>query len=342
MFPPQTGEAAMARLHRWRVVNFASAVALPLLLSNVVGLWLYSVSARQVAVDVAVAALIAVAVTALVAWRLGRALSRYCDEIVAARASAEQLAELRGDVLASVSHDLQSPLATASGYLQLLQARVDAVPDASALTLRAGLTQTQRSVARMRQMTSELVDAARIEAGHDLPLQLQPTDLLELTCEVVQEQSPRSRDRFRIQCEGSDFWLMCDPSRISRVIANLLSNALKYSPSDSRIDLDVRRHTEAGCQWLLLTVCDHGIGIPHADLPHVFERFRRGSNTSDEALGMGLGLAGVRSIVEQHRGHVVIESEQGVGTAVYVYFPVARVAPATSVASQRRFLPLAG
>jgi signal transduction histidine kinase len=101
------------------------------------------------------------------------------------------------------------------------------------------------------------------------------------------------------------------------MLANLLDNAVKYSPEHQEIGVSLA--TDNG--WAVLTVRDHGLGITADDLPHVFERFYRGSNVPSDAPGTGLGLAGARQIVEQHGGTIELESEPAVGTLVRVRLP---------------------
>jgi signal transduction histidine kinase len=109
-----------------------------------------------------------------------------------------------------------------------------------------------------------------------------------------------------------------DSARLERVLANLLANALKYSPSGGEVLVEVSRDAD----WAVLSVADHGIGIPAADLPHIFERFRRASNVAGRIAGSGLGLAGARDIVEQHGGTIFVLSEEGRGSRFVVRLPL--------------------
>jgi signal transduction histidine kinase len=112
------------------------------------------------------------------------------------------------------------------------------------------------------------------------------------------------------------------------VIDNLLANAIKYSPTGGEITVRLACEERDGVPWAILAVEDNGVGIPAADLPHIFEHFRRGSNVLDRIAGTGLGLAGSRRIVAQHGGDMTIVSHEGVGTTVTVALPMARP-PAT-------------
>jgi two-component system, OmpR family, sensor kinase len=110
--------------------------------------------------------------------------------------------------------------------------------------------------------------------------------------------------------------------RIARVLANLLDNAFKYSPADAPVALSLIADRSDGGAWAVLTVRDNGLGIPPDDLPHIFERFYRGSNVRRHTGGNGIGLAGARQIVEQHGGTIDVTSQPGVGTLVTVRLPL--------------------
>src|SRR5579864_1279191 len=274
-------------------------------------------------VGIAAAAIIlALAVAGVLAWIIGGRLSEYYERIVEARDRAEEATAARDAVLASVSHDLQNPIAAAKGYLQLVQRRIAADPDAPAASLKQSLQQTERAVARMQQMTEELVDSARLRAGYELALRPALTDLHALVQQVIEDQAAIAQShQIHLGADDGDLWVGCDTARISRAIANVLSNAVKFSPEGSQVVVELRREDDAAGQWAVLSVCDEGIGVPKDDLPHVFERFHRAGNALVQAGGTGLGLAGVRSIVEQHGGNVAVESQEGVGTTVRIRLP---------------------
>jgi len=109
-----------------------------------------------------------------------------------------------------------------------------------------------------------------------------------------------------------------DSRRLERVVANLVGNAVKYSPAGGSVT--VRIATADG--WAILQVQDQGLGIPAQDLPRVFERFHRGANVVGKILGTGVGLASALQIIEQHGGTIVVESEPGSGTCFTVRLPL--------------------
>ena len=107
--------------------------------------------------------------------------------------------------------------------------------------------------------------------------------------------------------------MLGDAARLERAIANILGNAIKYSRRGTTITASLACQEDHLGRWALLGVADEGVGIPAADLPRVFERFYRASNVADVAAGTGLGLAGVRQIVQQHGGHRRADERGGDG-----------------------------
>ena len=118
--------------------------------------------------------------------------------------------------------------------------------------------------------------------------------------------------------------------RLQRVLSNLLSNAIKYSPAGGEIRVLVRHISEDGTANAIVSVADQGLGIRAADLPHIFDRFYRGRNVLSLVGGAGIGLSGVKQIVEQHGGSIEVESEEGRGTQVTVVLP-----SATNISAKR-------
>lgn len=134
-------------------------------------------------------------------------------------------------------------------------------------------------------------------------LDLGPTDLVRLAEQCVEGQR-RQTERHAISVAAMEPTLigLWDRARLRRVIDNLLSNALKYSPDGGKVVLEIGRERTAVGVWVVLDVRDEGVGIPAADLSIVVERFRRGTNIVGRTSGSGIGLAGAKQIVEQHGG----------------------------------------
>ena len=263
---------------------------------------------------------------------------RYAAE-VQALSDTEKAVRLRDELLAVVSHDLKNPLSAIKGNTQLLRKRVMSLAPGDSTALLPGLERIDTATTKMIALINELVDFANIQSGQPLDLLRRPTDLVALTRQVV-KQYQQTTDHHTLTVETSlprlsGYW---DTFRLERVLDNLLSNAIKYSPDGGTITVDIAQDTPdvgvttvppdpgktapAGKPWAVLTVRDEGVGIPAADLPHIFEWYRRASNTSGKISGAGIGLAGARHIVELHGGSIEAASEEGKGSTFTIRLPL--------------------
>jgi PAS domain S-box-containing protein len=237
-----------------------------------------------------------------------------------ARAQAEAALRARDEFLGTISHDLQNPLTAIRGSAQLLRRRAERGGDPQAVLELA--ESIEATAEQMGNQVQDLVDLTKLRAGESLSLVREPMDLAALV-RVVLKAFARQLARHEVQMEGDDtlpgVW---DPARVRRVIANLLTNASKYSPDDTPIA--VRVHAEDGPtgREAVLEVQDQGIGIPAADLPRLFERYMRGSNVEGSIAGTGLGLASARHIVELHGGRIEVATEEGRGSTFTVRLPM--------------------
>jgi PAS domain S-box-containing protein len=235
----------------------------------------------------------------------------------------KELDRAQGEFLAAVSHDLKNPLTTIRAQSQLLRrrARRNALPDADQLV--ADLDVTLSSATRLSSQLDELQDVARLRAGSALELAYEPTDLVALVEEAVTAaQATSGHHGITVQTPERALVGDWDALRLRRVLDNILANAIKYSPGGRRIAIVLRQEERADGLWAVLTVQDEGVGIPDADVPHVFERFRRGSNVARQIAGTGIGLSGARQIVEQHGGTIGVESEEGRGSVFTIALPL--------------------
>ena len=246
----------------------------------------------------------------------------------AAMIAARDISERRGlermqqDFFANVSHDLKNPLAALKGQVQLLQRRARRKGTLEASDVEPGLQTIHNVGERMSGMIEELVDVAQLRGGNVLRLKRQATDLVAIAERRVREhQHATTRHGIRLDAAEPSITGWWDEARLGRVIDNLLTNAVKYSMG-GEITVRLRREIRGEDNWAVLRIEDEGVGIPAADLPYIFERFRRGSNVLDRFAGTGLGLSGVRQIVVQHGGDVTISSAEGVGTTVTVALPL--------------------
>jgi PAS domain S-box-containing protein len=252
------------------------------------------------------------------------AIARDITERKRLQTELEEALRLRNEVLATVTHDLKSPLAGISGLAQVLELQLLRGRDPTPGQLTAGLRSIHERAVDMARQLDELLDVAALEAGRPLDLQRETTDLVMLARRVATDvQGTTNRHQIRVAVEDSQEvtgeW---DPKRLERVLHNLLKNAVKFSPDGGTVTVSISGDDNSE-QSAVLTVRDEGVGIPASELPTIFNRFQRGTNVAGRIDGTGLGLAAVRQIVEQHGGSIAIESQEGIGTAVTVRLPIA-------------------
>jgi signal transduction histidine kinase len=237
-----------------------------------------------------------------------------------ARAEAEASLRTRDETLATISHDLRTPLTSIRGTAQLLRRRLGRGVSMDPEELAERLLRIEEQTVQMAQMIDDLLDVARLQAGRPLELRREPCDLVGLVRKTAADVQ-RSSGRHQVHVIADDEAMVgeLDVGRMERVILNLLTNAVKYSPDGGEITLTIRR--DIGNR-AVVEVRDRGIGIPPADLPRIFERFYRASNVGEKLAGTGLGLAGARQIVELHGGEIGATSELGQGTTLTIRLPL--------------------
>jgi PAS domain S-box-containing protein len=232
---------------------------------------------------------------------------------------ATEAVRLRDDFLAMASHDMRTPLAVILANLQLARRRLGAAADADVVR---HLESAERTTQRMTGLVGELMDISMLRSGEALPLDLREVDLVEVASAAADEYRALS-DRHTLELVAdSPVVGVWDRGRVERVLRNLLDNALKYSPAGGTIRVAVATDDDGSAT---LAVSDEGVGIPPEDVPDLFEKFHRGSNTR-ELRGTGLGLAGSRAVVEQLGGSITVTSRLDEGSTFTVRLPMRRAA----------------
>ena len=238
--------------------------------------------------------------------------------VEAATAELREQIAARDEFMSTVSHDLKTPLTFIKGMASLRRRRAEATEDNRPLL--EALEQIEQSASRMAAQLDELVDATRLESGRPLDLRVEQVDLVELASKAVHEhQQTSDRHSLCVSTELTQLVGQWDKLRLARVLDNLLDNAIKFSPRGGSVVVELA--VEDGSA--IVSVSDRGEGISASDLPHIFERFRRGRNVEGRIPGTGIGLAGVHRIVELHRGAIDVQSEVGVGTTFSIRLPIA-------------------
>jgi PAS domain S-box-containing protein len=241
----------------------------------------------------------------------------------------KELERQKDTFLAAASHDLKNPLTAIKARAQILQRQAARMTDPEGVRVVEGLRAIDQTATRLTAMINELLDVARLQMGRPLLLDRQPTDLEEIARQVTAELQPAT-DRHDIEIKAPPrkklgLW---DRARLERVVSNLVSNAIKFSPEGGRVTLIVREEDRSGQPWVALEVHDEGVGIPAEDVPRIFERFYRGSNVAGAIEGTGLGLTGSRHIAEQHGGELLVQSVQGQGSVFTLLLPAHAPIPA--------------
>ena len=236
---------------------------------------------------------------------------------------AHRLGELdaaKTEFVARVSHELRSPLTSLLGYLELLQ---DGTVGALSREQRRMLEAMERNTHRLQSLVEDLLTTEHIDAGA-FRLHRTRVPLSDIVDHLVQLLAPDIHGH-ALRCTVTlepGIELDADPDQLERMLANLVSNAIKFTPPDGHIDLAAR--ADAG--HAVITVRDTGIGVPLEEQPQLFTRFFR--STASETLeiqGAGLGLFIVNQIVEAHGGAIAVASTPGEGTAVTIRLPLRRV-----------------
>lgn len=241
------------------------------------------------------------------------------DEIRAVAQALNRLAEtlqreeeLRKESVADLAHELRTPVNSLLG-------RIEAAQDGVLADETANLSAMHEEAVRLTRLLDDLSSLTEAERP-GLLLTVGPVDLAALAAVQLEAFGQAFREKgVSVSGDLHETIVAGDPRRLEQIVVNLLSNALRYTDAGGRVAMVVRRRGDHA----LLEVVDTGIGIPAADLPHVFTRFWRGEKSRSRATGgTGIGLAIVHELVRAHGGRVTVESEVGAGSMFRVVIPV--------------------
>ena len=224
----------------------------------------------------------------------------------------KQLNQLREELLAVTGHELRTPLAVVLGYAELLLQDTDL-----SAVQRQHLEVVAHRARQMALLVDDIFDLAKFSAGL-AAIDVEPVRLDEAVAASVEDHLPAAQDAgVTIDVDVTPITVAADPARLRQILDNLLSNAVKYSLPGGTISVATRDGEVA-----TMTVSDGGIGIPEAELEHVFDRMYRASTAKDREIeGTGLGLSVARALVEAHGGTISVRNRPGGGTSFTVELP---------------------
>ncbi|HYR84962.1 MAG TPA: PAS domain-containing protein [Terriglobia bacterium] len=247
-----------------------------------------------------------------------------------ARKQAESANRVKDEFIATLSHELRTPITPILGWTQLLRNR-----GSDPATLQRGIDVIDRSARSQAKLIEDLLDVSRIVTGK-MQLKIQPVEvprIIQAAIEAVQPAADARGVRIETTTNRSMAQIAADPDRLQQIVWNLVSNAIKFTPKGGLISISA----EQAASEMRIVVRDNGEGIDPEFLPHVFDRFSQADSTNVRTHGgLGVGLSIVRYIVELHGGNVMAESlGKGHGATFTVLLPVKTEAKSQTRRSKR-------
>lgn len=250
---------------------------------------------------------------------LARTFNRMAETIEGNINSLNKIDQLRRELIANVSHDLRSPLTVIQGYIETMQLKHDTLTDADR---RHYLTIIADTGKRLNKLVTDLFDLSKLESGQ-VEIHRESFSIQELMSNATTEyQLLAGKKRIRINLElGADLPLaFADVAMIQRVIQNLVDNAIKYTPENGTINLQVNKPND---KQLEVNVINSGEGIAEEDCAHIFDRYFKIDKQRKGVQGSGLGLAIVKKIMDVHQAPIRVTSKPGAFTTFTFVLPAA-------------------
>lgn len=224
---------------------------------------------------------------------------------------------LKSEFLAIAAHELRGPMSSILGFSEIL---LNLSPSKEEETEYLGFIHEQTLL--LTQIINELLDLARIEAKQGMDFVMTDVFLFDLISETAKAfQPPKGREAVHIKGDKSDLVIRGDYAKLTQVLNNIISNAYKYSPDNSSVDIEILSGTKTNNSHKFgFRVTDQGIGMNVEQTRRIFEKFYR-ANPASETPGTGLGMSIVKEIIDLHKGEIEIDSNVGSGTSITVLFP---------------------
>ena len=227
----------------------------------------------------------------------------------------KEIDRMKSEFISTSAHELRTPLTTIRGYSELLNMRSD-LSEAEKIKF---LCYINTQAVRLGEIISNLLDISRIESGKGLKIKKEKSDIHKLIRESIEQYKPfYKKHNFIFNLYSGNNKVEFDPSLITQVLINLISNSLKYSPRGG----DIKVTTAIKNKYLHCTISDQGIGMTKKELDKIFDKFYRVDSSNTAIEGSGLGMNIVKHIIEEHNGNIEVTSVPKKGTTVSFSLPV--------------------
>ena len=239
------------------------------------------------------------------------------SELAAANDSLKDLNAEKDAFLAVLTHDMRSPLTSIHGFARMLRD----MPDLPAEKRTHMADIILRSERTLLEIVNNILDIEKLQSGAPIVLDRENVDLTQVVGEIAEVSEGQAVEKeivLQYNRPEEPVFIQVDPQKIRRVLQNIIANAIKYTPDEGQVQVDVMRNGH----YAYVAVKDTGYGIPANELPYIFNRYRRVAGHKGRAVGTGLGLAIVKSLVEAHEGEVTVESEVNVGSTFTLKLPL--------------------
>lgn len=242
-------------------------------------------------------------------------LAEKVEELAQANVDLQRLDQMRSEFVSLVSHQIRAPLTNMSGSVQRMRSSCGSINQ----TCTRMFAILEQQTARLNRLVQDVLNASRLESG-DLSIQPEPISILPVVGQVVEQVRARNNERvIQEPIKPGLPMVFADRDRVAEILANLLDNADKYSPPESKIEVGV----SADQVGVTVSVRDSGTGLPPGDLDRLFDKFYRiDGSDSQTAYGYGLGLYVCRRLVEAQGGHIWAENHPDGGAVFSFTLPV--------------------
>lgn len=235
-------------------------------------------------------------------------LSKTADELI-------QMNKIKDDFLSTVSHELKTPLTTIKGFISVLMSgEVGALTDQQI----SFLSIVDQAATRLGDLISNLLDISRL--NNRVEMEMAPCDLKEIVRNAITALALKAKEKnitINFHSDKNISYVLGDAHWLGQVVENILSNAIKYSPEKTKVDISIMDRGDV----VTVKIADEGKGIPEDEQKLIFEKFYRGKHTRNDYHGTGLGLYISKSVIEKHNGKIWVESEVGKGSKFYFALP---------------------